>query len=316
MAASPAAPFLSMQPSSLRPPTRARPKAKILQKPSTTKARTFTWRPSTEGQLKYTAAFLIPPSPPFRKGRKNILALVPFLALALLALSGCGVQQLQQMARGEIQAPKVTYQGLKVYQPTSQGWPLGAVLLLDNPNNQALNLLGYDYQLWIEGKSVAQGTSQQAGEPAAPGADSDGTPHYGAVARSNGALAPVPAPVPVSSSNKCRNANSTIKSPAASAWLRCWEVLFPIPFRFQGEASPKEGDGLPEALPALKLSGSGAITASGLCPGFCRGPATPFRKISYNNIGNCPISRLLLYGIYRSKLWPKYPLIISFQMGI
>ncbi len=35
-------------------------------------------------------------------------------------------------------------------------------LLLENPNSQSLNLLGYDYQLWIEGKSVAQGVSQQA----------------------------------------------------------------------------------------------------------------------------------------------------------
>ena len=97
--------------------------------------------------------------PPLRKGGKYLPGPVP----------GCGagqpvrlrVQQLQQMARGEIQAPKVSYQGLKVYQPTSQGWPLGATLLLENPNNQALNLLGYDYQLWIEGKSVAQGASQQ-----------------------------------------------------------------------------------------------------------------------------------------------------------
>jgi Late embryogenesis abundant protein len=83
------------------------------------------------------------------------------LCLALPLLGGCGVQQLQQMAKGEIQAPKVTFQDLRVYQPTSRGWPLGAVLLLQNPNNQALNLLGYNYQLWIEGKPVAQGTSRQ-----------------------------------------------------------------------------------------------------------------------------------------------------------
>ena len=83
-----------------------------------------------------------------------------FLALMLLmTLPACGVRQL---AQGEIQPPKVTFQGLKIYQPTARGWPLGAMLLLENPNSQALNLLGYDYQLWIEGKSVAQGTSQQA----------------------------------------------------------------------------------------------------------------------------------------------------------
>ena len=83
-----------------------------------------------------------------------------FLALMLLAtMPACGVRQL---AKGEIQPPKVTFQDLKIYQPTPHGWPLGARLLLENPNPQAVNLLGYDYQLWIEGKSVAQGTSQQA----------------------------------------------------------------------------------------------------------------------------------------------------------
>ena len=83
-----------------------------------------------------------------------------FLALMLLTtIPACGVRQL---APGEIQPPKVTFQGLKIYPPTARGWPLGARLLLENPNSQSVNLLGYDYQLWIEGKSVAQGTSQQA----------------------------------------------------------------------------------------------------------------------------------------------------------
>ena len=40
---------------------------------------------------------------------------------------------------------------------------------MENPNSQAVNLLGYDYQLWIEGKSVAQGTSQQAVNLPPPG---------------------------------------------------------------------------------------------------------------------------------------------------
>ena len=51
-----------------------------------------------------------------------------FLALMLLAtMPACGVRQL---ARGEIQPPKVSFQGLKIYKPTAQGWPLGARLLL------------------------------------------------------------------------------------------------------------------------------------------------------------------------------------------
>ena len=50
-----------------------------------------------------------------------------FLGLMLLAtMPACGVRQL---ARGEIQPPKVTFQGLKIYPPTPRGWPLGARLL-------------------------------------------------------------------------------------------------------------------------------------------------------------------------------------------
>ena len=44
-----------------------------------------------------------------------------FLALMLLAaIPGCGVRQL---ARGEIQPPKVTFQGLTIYQPTPGAGP-------------------------------------------------------------------------------------------------------------------------------------------------------------------------------------------------
>lgn len=83
-----------------------------------------------------------------------------FLTLMVLTtMPACGVRQL---ARGEIQPPKVSFQGLIIYPPKTRGLPLGARLLLENPNPEALNLLGYDYELWIEGKSVAQGVSQQA----------------------------------------------------------------------------------------------------------------------------------------------------------
>jgi LEA14-like dessication related protein len=84
------------------------------------------------------------------------------IVLALMCLTtmpACGVRQL---ARGEIQPPKVSFQGLKIYKPTARGWPLGAMLLLENPNAEPLNLRGYDYQLWIEDRSVAQGVSQEA----------------------------------------------------------------------------------------------------------------------------------------------------------
>ena len=76
------------------------------------------------------------------------------LGLAVLVAAGCGVQEL---ARERFEPPKVTFQGLTVYQPTSKGWPLAANLLLENPNPQPLNLLGYNYQLWIESHNVATG---------------------------------------------------------------------------------------------------------------------------------------------------------------
>jgi hypothetical protein len=159
-----------------------------------------------------------------------------------LAIAGCGVQQLQQMARGEIQAPKVTYQGLKVYQPTAQGWPLGATLLLDNPNNQALNLLGYDYQLWIEGKSVAQGSSRQAVN----------LPPLGQTVAEIPILVQLPAVMellpqflPQFLGRQQQQAPPTRKFHyQISGSFRLASVLggiIPIPFNFRGEASPHEG---------------------------------------------------------------------------
>ena len=78
--------------------------------------------------------------------------------LLLLSLPACGVRQL---ARGDIQAPQVKWQGLAVGRPSSQGWPLTVSLLLTNPNSQPLDLEGYDYEFWLEGQSVAQGASRE-----------------------------------------------------------------------------------------------------------------------------------------------------------
>jgi LEA14-like dessication related protein len=81
------------------------------------------------------------------------------LAVAVLfVLPACGVRQL---AKGEIQPPKVSFQGLSLGQPTSRGWPVSVSLLLTNPNDQALNLKGYDCELWLEGKSVAQAAGEE-----------------------------------------------------------------------------------------------------------------------------------------------------------
>jgi LEA14-like dessication related protein len=80
------------------------------------------------------------------------------MAIVLLVLPACGVRQLTQ---GEIQPPKISFQGITLGHPNSQGLPVSVTLLLTNPNDQALNLKGYDCELWLENKSVAQGESSE-----------------------------------------------------------------------------------------------------------------------------------------------------------
>jgi LEA14-like dessication related protein len=158
-----------------------------------------------------------------------------FLALLLLAaMPACGVRQL---AKGEIQPPKVTFQGLKVYQPTTRGWPLSARLLLENPNPQAVNLLGYDYQLWIEGKSVAQGTGQQAVNLPPLGqtvAEVPITVQLPAVME----LLPQVLPM-LQKQQQQRQFHYQIAGSFRLASVM--GGIIPIPFKFQGEASPQEG---------------------------------------------------------------------------
>lgn len=190
--------------------------------------------------MRLSTVNLIPSSLTFRKGGNNILALV-FVLAAVIALTGCGVGQLQQMARGEIQAPKVTYQGLKVYQPTAQGWPLGATLLLENPNPQALSLLGYDYQLWIEGKSVAQGTSQQPVNLPPLGQTVTELP---IMVQLPAVLDLLPQFLPQFLGQQQQQMPLRKFRYQIAGSFRLASVLggiIPIPFKFQGEASPQEG---------------------------------------------------------------------------
>jgi LEA14-like dessication related protein len=158
-----------------------------------------------------------------------------FLALMLLTtMPACGVRQL---ARGEIQPPKVSFQGLKIYSPTPRGWPLGARLLLENPNSEPVNLLGYDYQLWIEGKSVAQGTSQQAVN----------LPPLGQTVAEVPIMVQLPAvmellPQFLPMLQKQQQQRQFHYQIAGS--FRLGSVMggiIPIPFKFQGEASPQQG---------------------------------------------------------------------------
>ncbi len=157
------------------------------------------------------------------------------LALMLLAtMPACGVRQL---ARGEIQPPKVTFQGLKVYPPTARGWPLAARLLLENPNAEAVNLLGYDYQLWIEGKSVAQGTSQQAVNLPPLGQTVTEVP---ITVQLPAVMELLPQFLPMlQKQQQQRQFHYQIAGSFRLASVM--GGIIPIPFKFQGEASPQQG---------------------------------------------------------------------------
>ncbi len=87
----------------------------------------------------------------------GLWGLIGFM-LALMLLAGCGVRQL---ARGEIEPPRVEVKGVAVGMPHQGGLPVAAILELSNPNRVPLDLRGYDYDLWLEGRSVARGASSQ-----------------------------------------------------------------------------------------------------------------------------------------------------------
>ena len=90
---------------------------------------------------------------------KTSLKIIVFLLWGLVCLGGCGVRQL---ARGELEPPRVTFKSLALGLPTVQGLPLECALLVENPNPQDLKVLGYDYELWLQGQRVIQGESQEA----------------------------------------------------------------------------------------------------------------------------------------------------------
>jgi LEA14-like dessication related protein len=158
-----------------------------------------------------------------------------FLALMLLTtISACGVRQL---ARGEVQPPKVSFQGLKIYPPGARGWPLGAMLRLENPNAEPLNLLGYDYQLWIEDRSVAQGVSQEAVKLPALGQTVTEVPITVQLPAVVGLL---PQFLPMlQKSQPQRQFRYQIAGSFRLASVM--GGIIPIPFKFQGEATPREG---------------------------------------------------------------------------
>jgi len=159
------------------------------------------------------------------------------IALVLILLTiipACGVRQL---AKGEIQPPKVSFQGIALGRPTPGGWPLAVTLLLTNPNDQSLDLKGYDYELWLEGKSVAQGASE------AP----VNLPPRGQTVAQVPILVKLPAVIELLPQflpmlQKKQPQRQFHYQIAGS--FRLASVLggiIPIPFKVQGEATPQEG---------------------------------------------------------------------------
>jgi LEA14-like dessication related protein len=147
------------------------------------------------------------------------------LLLAGLTASGCGVRQL---ARGELMPPEVQLKGLGLQPPTNQGLPLTVVLAVQNPNPRAITVLGYDYEVWAAGQSVAKGVGNQ---PVTLPAQGETTVPVPVVLR----IRNIPGLLPNLLQNK--------KIPVEIAGgLRLPQTLgFRVPFRFREQLTPQEG---------------------------------------------------------------------------
>jgi hypothetical protein len=163
-----------------------------------------------------------------KRSRKMVvwpaLAAVVML-LAGLAAWGCGVRQL---TRGELMPPEVRLKGLGLQPPTNQGWPLTLVLAVQNPNSRSITVLGYDYEVWAAGQSVAKGVGNQ---PVTLPAQGETTVTVPVLLR----LRNIPGLLPNLLQNK--------KIPVEIAGgLRLPQTLgFRVPFRFREQLTPQEG---------------------------------------------------------------------------
>jgi LEA14-like dessication related protein len=159
-------------------------------------------------------------------GRTSWLQLLALAIWGVVCLGGCGIQQL---TRGELQAPKVTFKSLAFGLPTGQGLPLECNLLVDNPNPQDLRILGYDYDLQLEGQQVLQGESREEVTLPARGQVLVTVPILVK-------LRALPALLP-----------SILKEEKlhyqVAGGVRLASLLggFRVPFHFQGQMTPKEG---------------------------------------------------------------------------
>ena len=90
--------------------------------------------------------------------RNNFITIILYIIISI-GLSSCGVRDL---ATGKVAPPEVAFQGLTIYPPESQCWPLSARLQLTNPNPEPMRILGYDYEFSVEGADLVQGESVAA----------------------------------------------------------------------------------------------------------------------------------------------------------
>lgn len=167
---------------------------------------------------------------PFHKKlvfNRSVLSLLA--AAILLAVSfqvcGCGARQL---AKGELLPPEVRLKALGLQPPGKQGWPLTLVLVVDNPNPMTIKVLGYDYEVRVEGQSVAQGQGDRAVILPAKGEAQVEVP---VILK----LRHLPALLP----KVLRNDKLTVD---IAGGLRLPQTLgFRVPFRFQEKVAPQEG---------------------------------------------------------------------------
>jgi LEA14-like dessication related protein len=153
-------------------------------------------------------------------------SIILLIFLAPVFLSGCGVQQL---ARGELEAPRVKFQSLAVGLPGGRGLPLECALLVENPNPQDLRVLGYDYEFRLEGQKVMQGESRQEVILPARGQTLVTVPILVN-------LQALPRFLPAVLNNQRLNYQ-------ISGGIRLASLLggFRVPFSFQGQMTPREG---------------------------------------------------------------------------
>lgn len=147
-------------------------------------------------------------------------------ALVLACLMGCGVRQL---TRGELETPKVTFKSIAFGLPTGQGLPLECTLLVENPNPQDLRVLGYDYDFRLEDHQVLRGESREEVTLPARGQALVTVPILLKLRALPGLLPAI---------LKEEKLNYQV-----AGGVRLASLLggFRVPFHFQGQMTPKEG---------------------------------------------------------------------------